>query len=181
VGDYEADRAAAESGGWEMIDTDKNGQQRGKWKRVLMQPLLRFWSMVKIGDDCWEWQGAVNKVTGYGIFNDGCKAVSAHSWVANNVLGWPPRRTDGTLLIDHKCRNRKCVRPSHLRLTTQLVNARNSGHALKTHCNRGHPLSGDNLYRDGKGWRRCRECARQLDANRYRTSKEKRNKQCQSI
>lgn len=28
----------------------------------------------------------------------------------------------------------------------------------KTHCKRGHPLTGDNLYIDGSGFRRCREC-----------------------
>jgi len=33
--------------------------------------------------------------------------------------------------------------------------------AVKTHCLRGHPLSGENLYVDPKyGHRKCRECRR---------------------
>ena len=150
---------------------DRNGQYRGK-RSIPVPAFVRFWSKVLVGDGCWEWQGCTNKVSGYGIFN---KRQTAHSWVADNILKWPPRRNDGTRLIDHICRNRLCVRPSHLRLTTQLVNARNSSNFLKTHCNRGHPLSGENLYRDGKGWRRCRECACQLDMKRYQKSKETRN------
>jgi hypothetical protein len=30
----------------------------------------------------------------------------------------------------------------------------------KTHCPRGHPYAGDNVYIDPGGWRRCRECKR---------------------
>lgn len=38
---------------------------------------------------------------------------------------------------------------------------------LKTHCHRGHPLSGSNLYIDPKHQRRnCRECRRQYAASR---------------
>lgn len=36
---------------------------------------------------------------------------------------------------------------------------------LLTHCRRGHPLSGPNLYLDPRGRRRCRACQR-LTANR---------------
>jgi hypothetical protein len=31
---------------------------------------------------------------------------------------------------------------------------------LKSHCPFGHPYEGENLYRDPKGNRRCRECKR---------------------
>jgi len=30
--------------------------------------------------------------------------------------------------------------------------------ARKTHCSRGHPLQGANVYLDGRGARRCRKC-----------------------
>lgn len=41
------------------------------------------------------------------------------------------------------------------------------GHVAKTHCKRGHPLSGDNLYRYKDGRRECVACMRL----RYRASR----------
>jgi hypothetical protein len=41
---------------------------------------------------------------------------------------------------------------------------RRNQHSRKTHCPRGHPYSGKNLYIDPKGFRRCRQCKK--DARR---------------
>ena len=35
---------------------------------------------------------------------------------------------------------------------------RGSNNRVKTHCPKGHPYTGDNLYVDPKGNRRCRAC-----------------------
>jgi hypothetical protein len=43
----------------------------------------------------------------------------------------------------------------------------------RTHCPRGHPLSGDNVYSHGSGHRQCRQCMRDNDARR-RPPKNKR-------
>lgn len=40
------------------------------------------------------------------------------------------------------------------------ANSHGSHNGRKTHCHRGHPLSGDNLYRPRDGKRRCKQCAR---------------------
>lgn len=40
------------------------------------------------------------------------------------------------------------------------VMSRGRRNALKSHCPHGHPYSGDNLYIDPKGNRRCRQCRR---------------------
>jgi len=32
--------------------------------------------------------------------------------------------------------------------------------AVKTHCPKGHPYEGENLYTDGRGHRKCRTCRR---------------------
>lgn len=40
--------------------------------------------------------------------------------------------------------------------------------AEKTHCKNGHPLSGDNLWVDGSGARRCRQCRREASTRAYR-------------
>lgn len=111
----------------------------------------RFWSKVQKGapGECWQWTGAVQG-GGYGSFRvgaQGSKIKQAHI-VAFELLGIviPPG-----MVIDHTCRNRLCVSPYHLRVVTPRMNgvenstspaARN---AAKTHCVKGHPLSGDNL------------------------------------
>ncbi len=44
----------------------------------------------------------------------------------------------------------------------------------KTHCPKGHPLSGDNLYLTPEGWRQCRICRRAANQARDAKRKEKR-------
>jgi hypothetical protein len=41
--------------------------------------------------------------------------------------------------------------------------------ARKTHCYRGHPLSGENLIPSAikLGWRRCKECHKLINANQF--------------
>lgn len=76
------------------------------------------------------------------------------------------------LQLDHLCRVRSCVNPYHLEPVTSAVNTeRGDGPAVsnarKTHCKRGHELSGANLkISKGRG-RACRECHRQ-GCRRYR-------------
>jgi hypothetical protein len=68
------------------------------------------------------------------------------------------------MTVDHLCHNRRCVEVSHLRLLTNVENARDNGFKTRTHCPRGHEYTPDNTYTrtDKRGWtmRNCRECAR---------------------
>ena len=71
------------------------------------------------------------------------------------------------LHIDHLCRNRPCVNPTHLEPVTCRLNLlRGIGHAAvqakRTHCPKGHPYDGDNLI-TFEGHRQCRECHREFD------------------
>lgn len=64
------------------------------------------------------------------------------------------------MTVDHLCRNRRCINVDHLRLLTNVENARDNGPARRTHCPQGHPYDESNTYRPpGSGHRKCRACA----------------------
>ena len=75
------------------------------------------------------------------------------------------------LTIDHLCKNKICVNPDHMEPVTAVENVMRSNaipamNARKTHCLRGHLLSGDNLVIYAKK-RQCRECFRVRNLKAY--------------
>ena len=131
----------------------------------------RFIDKVLVGDGCWEWTGAKTKQEGYGRMGTSSGGLSvAHRLSYEHFIG---PISEG-LTIDHLCRNRGCVNPRHLEPVTNRDNIlRGYGppgnNSRKTHCPRGHALTGDNLrlHRRGDGvWRQCRECHR-VASNKY--------------
>lgn len=118
------------------------------------------------GDNCWIWQGALTKPTrpgtgGYALANVGGKTTLLHRAMYEHVIG--PIAPGATL--DHLCRARNCVNPSHLEPVTSQENIlRGYGptaeNAIKTHCPQGHLYDGANLYVDKSGRRHCRVCRR---------------------
>jgi hypothetical protein len=69
------------------------------------------------------------------------------------------------MVVDHMCENPGCVNPAHLRVTDNRTNVMIgrgacANHARKTHCIRGHRLSGDNLIIHKRGFRQCKVCLR---------------------
>lgn len=101
----------------------------------------------------------------------------------------------------HTCHNPMCVNPDHLYAGTKKQNTqdmmRAGRHAAnnpihrerlvarilavgakrraQTHCKRGHPLSGDNLFVSKKGFRTCRTCWRALQRSYYYRDREQTN------
>ncbi len=125
--------------------------------------LARFWAKVRKSRNCWTWTAFVHPI-GYGRFGIP-DIIQAHRFAyiaANGELA------DSTLTIDHICRNRACVRPSHLEAVTHETNCSRGAYATKTHCIRGHPFSGYNLILLKRGWRRCRACQNWHQRRAYR-------------
>lgn len=130
---------------------------------------------------CWLWIRAWNSM-GYGKicgFGDGSSRL-AHRWAYEHFRGPIP----AGMVLDHLCRTPACVNPDHLEVVTQTENiARglipaifaaanaNSYQRRKTHCPKGHPLSGKNCYVTAQGRRHCRACDRIGHAERRNAMK----------
>jgi hypothetical protein len=85
----------------------------------------RFWDRIIKDGDCWLWAGPTGG-NGYGIGGYGVAgAHHAHraAWILANGKTIPQ-----DMQIDHLCRNRLCVNPSHLELVSCLVNNRRKPH-----------------------------------------------------
>lgn len=118
----------------------------------------RFWEKVDKTDTCWLWIGYVSR-NGYGQFTISGKHYYAHRVAYELETGPIPEG----LQIDHLCRVRSCVNPSHLEPVTARENTlRGEGpaakEALRTHCPYGHEYAGENLYFTPKGYRQCKKC-----------------------
>lgn len=138
------------------------------FKRIREDHVSRFWSKVnkKGDDDCWDWIGCLSNF-GYGHFSVMSDYIPAHRYSYELIVGIIPEN----LVIDHLCRNRKCVNPKHLEPVTDQVNilrgvGRAAIHAKKTHCIHGHPFDEINTrfrIKGDRNWRVCRVCKRESD------------------
>ena len=111
---------------------------------------------------CWIWIGATSGSNDYGLCYPQSKKMFAHRWSFEYAHGPIP----SGMTIDHLCRVRRCVNPSHMEVVTNEVNVlRGRGHtainARKIVCSAGHPFDERNTrIRPSTRWRACRECNR---------------------
>ena len=80
----------------------------------------RFWSKVDKTGDCWIWTAACTP-DGYGKIRHEGKLVYTHRLSYEWMHGEIPEG----MYIDHRCFQRNCVRPDHLRLVTNAQNHQN--------------------------------------------------------
>jgi hypothetical protein len=110
---------------------------------------------------CWIWNGS-RTPAGYGNMNLGNgKYGHAHRVTYEHHHGPIP---DG-LVLDHLCRVRECVNPSHLEAVTERENLRRGeSPAWRSHnsgvCQRGHSLADARRHPDGRVIN-CRTCRRE--------------------
>jgi hypothetical protein len=123
----------------------------------------RFWPKVATCEpyECWEWQGS-RTTGGYGVIKpEGSRTpVLAHRVAYELAVGPVP---DG-LELDHLCRNRRCVNPSHLEPVTRSENIRRQPRNQSIYCQRGHLFGAAGIaIKNGRLYRRCLVCAAASD------------------
>jgi len=143
-----------------------------------MTEVERFWKQVDkngplmsgISSRCWQWKGSLID-RGYGQFSvrEGRKRKveypHRYSWKLH-YGAIPPE-----MELHHICNNRACVNPRHL-LPLNCTEHSKLHTISRTKCTKGHPYDEDNPLIDGKGYRRCRQCAYE---NRRRYIERKRS------
>lgn len=118
------------------------------------------WLAIRIDVDehgCWLWRHGLNQ-GGYPLMSQNGRTRSAHRWAYETFVGPVPPG----LQLDHLCRVRRCVNPSHLEPVTAWENNHRSPltNAAKTQCPQGHPYSPENTYVAPSNRRFCRTCQR---------------------
>lgn len=124
-----------------------------------LQTLVAHRVRIDCESGCWNWTSSKGR-HGYGRAHLSRNAKAPAHRVAFEAYREPIQ--DG-LVLDHLCKNKRCVNPWHLEPVTQRENTlRGTGptsqNAKATHCIKGHPFTDSNTYHRKDGHRVCRTC-----------------------
>lgn len=131
--------------------------------------LMRILDRCDIGL-CWEWLGGLDK-DGYGKTTIDTMDWRVHRAVWTALVG----PLDGSLVIDHLCRNRACCNPDHLEPVPDSENwkrgyAPSRTYAERSTCKNGHDLNDPaNLRKNKTGARVCKTCYNEWQADKFRS------------
>lgn len=103
----------------------------------------RFWAKVDKTEACWLWTAAKD-ANGYGRFGIAGRNCQAHRVAWEAERGPVPTGRQ----IDHRCRNKACVRVSHMQLVSQQKNRENLSGAY-----RNNKTGVRGVYRTSRGFR----------------------------
>lgn len=155
---------------WENIH--KSAQHDATARAILVygseRVAKRFSKRFLVKNGCWEFcgnkRGSYSAYRGIGLKSakDGLRFTALAHRVSWLLHGGDFNRG---MVIDHKCRNRSCVNPAHLREVTHQFNTLigesiQAMNAKKTHCKRGHEFTPENTRTSGRS-RSCRACQRE--------------------
>lgn len=90
----------------------------GAPERPVMTDEERFWSRVTKTESCWNWTGTKSD-SGYGLISINGTVNRAHRLAWELLVGPIPEG----IHIDHRCMNKSCVNPEHLRHATHKQNS----------------------------------------------------------
>lgn len=115
---------------------------------------------------CWEWLRAMYS-NGYGAVGYQGRQRLVHRISYEVFVGPIPEG----LTLDHLCRNRACINPSHLEPVTQRENllrgqTLTAAYAQRTLCKKGHPL-----ITRSRGGRWCPQCHADNERENRKTPK----------
>lgn len=126
---------------------------------ALLRRLLKKSRRTESG--CLEWTGW-RGATGYGFTSFRGRQRPTHRLMYRITKGPIP---EGMQIL-HSCDNPPCMEPDHISQGTGQKNMQESVErgrhfeAVKTHCDQGHELSGDQVHTEKNGRRHCKVCSR---------------------
>lgn len=125
-----------------------------KWKKKLSTRLQR--KSFTNDKGCIIWTGTILK-TGYGTTSASNKTIYVHRLAFILKHGYIPN------ILDHgnHCSNRRCINPNHLTDTDSQGNSDTRIKIERTHCDKGHELTEDNIYWKTNGtykYKTCKTC-----------------------
>ena len=94
-------------------------------RRKMNQPIETFYD-INLVTNCWNWNGCI--VNGYGRYRKDGETTLAHRVLYEKYKGQIPHKK----VIDHLCRNKKCVNPEHLEVVEQAQNVQRGNRSVLT-------------------------------------------------